>query len=119
MNNQRGTSVPKSKRREQTSVKVTGLFKSKKQGLYVGSIKADDEYGQLDGLVAKIKEARSEKAGLVFFLWKNTYEDGPYFNLFADVSREEDKPRRGSKAPRRKIEEDDDDDTTEESVDLD
>src|SRR3990167_5907602 len=112
--------MPKPKSNERTSLKVTGFFKAKKQGLYVGGIKPDDGYEGLANLVSKIKEAKAEKAGLVFFLWKNTYEDGPYFNMFVDVSRDEDRPRRGAKpasSQRRKIEEDDG--LEEESVDLD
>lgn len=72
-----------------TSIRLTGLFKTKKPGLFVGSVALKD----LDGLIGKIKEAREKKLGLTFFAWKNDPTqytgDGnpPALNLTVDVER--------------------------------
>lgn len=87
-----------------TSLRLTGLFKSKKKrGLAVGSIT------ELDDLKDLLKKAIAEEKGLVVFLWRNEVDDDsdkkqPDFTLYMDVNQEdEDRPRR------RKIEDDDDD----------
>ena len=72
-----------------TSVRLTGLFKTKKPGLFVGSVALKD----LGDLIAKIKEAREKELGLTFFAWKNDPErykgEGtpPALNLTVDVER--------------------------------
>lgn len=66
-----------------TSSRLTGLFKSKKQGLWVGTARPED----IEGLITKIKEAKKAGRGLTFFLWKNEGE-GPVFSLNCDVAQE-------------------------------
>ena len=87
-----------SKKKEYTSVQCTGLFKTKKKGLYVGS--TTDEY--FDKFVEKVKEAKKKGKGVAFFLWRNDPDksDTPY-TLYMDVNTDQPKGR--------KIEEDDDD----------
>ena len=65
--------------------RLTGLFKSKKQGLWVGTARPED----VERLISKIKEAVKAKRGLTFFLWKNDSEGGgPVFSLNCDVAQE-------------------------------
>lgn len=107
-----GGSKPKSG----TSVRLTGLFKSKtKRGLAVGSTT------ELEDLIAVVKKARASEQGLVWFLWRNEPDENsdkktPDFTLYVDVNKEEDdRPRRRSirdeedePRPRRKPVDDDD-----------
>lgn len=73
------------------SVRLTGLFVAKsKKGLATGTAKGEE----LDGLIAKIKEAKASGNGLVFFLWKQ--EGNPPFSLSVDVSKPYDKSRQRS-----------------------
>lgn len=86
------------------SVRLTGLFKTKRRGLWVGSVT------ELDAMKSKIKTAIAEDKGLVFFLWKNDDEDGPAYTISMDVSQDEDRPKGKSYGrPKRKPVEDDDD----------
>lgn len=81
----------KRKKKSGSSIRLTGMFKSKKRGLAVGSIT------DLDELIALVKKARAEEQGLVFFLWRNDIEDDekkqPDYTLYADVNKDEDRPR--------------------------
>src|SRR5688572_14487388 len=86
------------------SARITGLFRSKRKGLYVGTARPED----IEKLVEKIKAAMRAKKGLTLFLWKNDDADGPAFSLSADVAQ--DFP--GGKK-RRPIDEDDEDDERE------
>lgn len=86
-----------------TSLRLTGLFKAKKRGLFVGSA------SELGELIDVVKKAKADEAGLVFFLWRNQLDEDsdkkqPDFTLYVDVNQEEDRPRK-----RRKIEDDDED----------
>lgn len=89
--------------KKQTSVRLTGLFKTKKPGLYVGSTRAED----LSALIEKIKEAKSKGVGLTFFLWKNEPGKGPLYSLNTDL--EQPREQRTARPARRPIEPDDDD----------
>jgi len=89
-----------------TSLRLTGLFKTKRRGLWVGSVT------ELDEMKAKFKAALAEDKGLVFFLWKNEDEDGPAYTISMDVQQDDDRPR-GKK--RRPEPEDDDSDSEPES----
>lgn len=84
------------KRSNTKSVRLTGLFKTKRPGLFVGTCRAED----LKQLIAKIKAAKEEDKGLTFFVWKNQGE-GPTLSLSVDV--EQERPARTSRKP---IEED-------------
>lgn len=78
-----------------SGVRLTGLFATKRRGLYTGSIAAKSE--QLDGLIAKIKEAKAAGKGLSFFLWKSKFEDGPPFSVNVDIQQDApkgDRPKR-------------------------
>lgn len=89
------------RRREENPNKITGLFRSKnKRGLFVGT--ADEKY--LGNLIRIIKEAKADGKGVTFFLWKSDYEDGPAYNLTADVAQ--DRPK-GSGGRRRSSEDED------------
>lgn len=91
----------KSKR---TSIRLTGLFKTKRKGMYVGSV--DD----MDDLIGKIKEAKKAEKGLVIFSFRNedAEEGQPVFTMYADVQNE-----KGSGPKKRKPIEDDDEDADE------
>ena len=77
-----------------TSVRVTGLFKTKRPGMMIGTARAED----IDKLIEKIKEARGAKKGLTFMLFKNDRGDGPAASLLVDVEQE----RQGGQATRPK-----------------
>lgn len=88
-----------------TSVQCTGMFKTSKKGLYVGS--TTDEY--FDKFVEKVKEAKKSERGVTFFLWRNDPDKSEAaFTLYMD----ENKP---FKKKGRKIEEDDGDQSEETS----
>jgi hypothetical protein len=95
---------------KKTSVRLTGFFKTKKRGLYVGSI------DELDDLITKIKKAKAVDRGLVLFLWRNEDEEEgkPKFTSYVDVQREDDGGKRGKRKP---IEDDDEDTEPEEKDD--
>lgn len=102
------------KKKKGTSVRLTGMFKTKRRGLWVGSVT------EIDEMKSKIKTAIAEDKGLVFFLWKNEDEDGPAYTLSMDVSQDEDRPKGKTYGkPKRKPVEDDDEDQDEESEEKD
>jgi hypothetical protein len=88
-----------------TSLRLTGMFKTKRRGLFVGSV---SELGEMKD---KLKAALAEEKGLVFFLWRNedTEEGGPAYTLSMDVSQEDDRPKKSYGKPKRKPVEDDED----------
>ena len=86
-------------RTERTSVRVTGLFKTKKPGMMIGTARPED----IENLIEKIKEARAAKKGLTFMLFKNDRGDGPAASLLVDVEQE----RRSARPERAKPIEDD------------
>ena len=90
-------------------VRVTGLFKTKRQGLYVGGI--NDE--KLAELIALIKQAKAADKEITVFMWKSKFSDGPLFSLTMDLAQ--DKNERGSRPKRRPIEDDDDDNDQDEA----
>lgn len=81
-----------------TSARLTGLFKTKRPNLFIGSIE------DLKPLIEKIKEATNQKRGLTFFLWKNDPGKGPALSLSVDV--EQPREARAQQQPRRPIEAD-------------
>ena len=75
-----------------TSVRLTGLFKTQKRGLCVGTIQDET----IDKMIEKIKEAKKAGKELTVFLWVNDKKDKPnqpYFTVSLDVARP--KPQRG------------------------
>lgn len=69
------------------SVRLTGLFASRKPGLFVGTARPED----LRSLGPRIREALDSGKGLTFFLWDNDGrgdEGDPRFNLTADVAND-------------------------------
>jgi len=94
----------KRKKKQGTSIRLTGLFKaSKKRGLAVGSV------SELEEMIDMVKKARAEEQGLVFFLWRNEPDEDsdkkqPDYTLYMDINKEdEDRPKK-----RRQIDDDDD-----------
>lgn len=86
---------------EYNSIKVSGLFRTKRQGMYVGNISPD----VMEELQALMNTGKAQKNGVVLFMFKNQREGGPLFNLLADAA----KPRNdGKKKYRKPIDEDDD-----------
>ena len=92
-------------------VRLTGLFKTKRNGLYVGSVNEE----KIAELVQLIKKATKEEKEIVLFLWKSKYDDGPKFTLQADLQNDY-KPKGGARRGR-PIEDDDDDDAEDEPED--
>lgn len=87
--------------RKENPNKITGLFQSRnKRGLFVGT--ADEKY--LGNLIRIIKDAKADRKGVTFFLWKSDFEDGPAYNLTADVAQ--DRPRGGGRGRSREDEDD-------------
>lgn len=80
---------------EYNSIKLGGLFRTKRQGMYVGNIKPDT----LEELQALMNSKKAQRNGVVLFMFKNDRDNGPVFNLLADAA----KPRED----RRDIEDDD------------
>jgi hypothetical protein len=81
--------------------RLTGLFRTKRRELLTGTIDGE----ALDNLIAKIKDAKARKLGIVVFCWKNdrTADNpkAPIFNLSADVSTPmEDRPVQRSSSRR-------------------
>lgn len=99
-----------------TSLRLTGLFKTKKRGLFVGSVDADSD--QMSGLIDKIKAAKADEKGLVCFLWRNDPdEEGPAYTLSMDVSQDDYEGR--PKKKRKPVEDDDDESDEDEEKDED
>jgi len=92
-----------------SSVRLTGLFKTKRNGLYVGSLNAE----KIEELVVLIKKALKTEKDLTVFLWKSKYDDGPKFSVNMDLAQ--DRPQGGKR--RRPIQEDDDTDADNEEED--
>ena len=90
----------KRKNTDRTSIRVTGLFKTKKPGMMIGTARPED----VEQLIEKIKEARKAEKGLTFFLFRNDRGDGPAASLLVDVEQ----PRREQRkdVPRKPIESD-------------
>lgn len=88
-------------------VRLTGLFRTKRKGLYVGKVRADEELSALKKL---IKKAEAEGSDLTMFVWKNKDEDGPAFTLVADIAQDAE----GGKRRKRRDEDDEDEDQDEE-----
>ena len=65
------------------SIKLGGLFKTKRQGMWVGNIKPDE----LEELQALLNSKKVQRHGMVIFMFKNTRPDGPIFNLLADAAK--------------------------------
>ena len=69
-------------------VRLTGLWPSKKDGLFSGKLRPED----LEKLLDKVEEAAKNDAALVFLLWENTDKRGrkdPDFTLQVTVSEDE------------------------------
>lgn len=85
---------PRGSKSKFTSVRLTGLFKTKKRGLCVGTINEE----AIDKLIVKIKEAKQQHKDMTLFLWVNDKKDEenqPYFTASVDVTQ--DRPAPGKK----------------------
>ena len=65
-------------------VRLTGLFLTKRKGLYVGTL--DD--AKIDELIALIKKAKNAGKEITAFLWKSTFATGPAFSINMDIARD-------------------------------
>ncbi len=84
-------------RRERDSkyLRLTGLWESKKGGLFTGKLRAED----VEKLIEKCEEADKANSQIVFFLWENDQKRNrkdPDFTLQAAVADEEQSSRRRS-----------------------
>ena len=76
-------------------VRLTGLWPSKKDGLFSGKLRPED----IEKLQDKVEEAAESDAALVFLLWENTDKRGrkdPDFTLQVTVSEDDGGSRRSS-----------------------
>ncbi len=96
-------------------LRLTGLWESKKGGLFTGKIRVED----IDKLIEKCEEALKADAQLVCFLWENEVKDrkDPIFTLQVAVADEEDGKRRSSGSRRSRREEPEPEDDAEDSED--
>jgi cobalamin biosynthesis protein CobT len=80
-----------------TSVRLTGMFRTKKPGMYVGNLRKED----LEALIMKIKESKSDGKSLVFFLFRNLDKDSnSAFSLLVDSVHEDRTVRKSKKSSR-------------------
>jgi len=89
-----------------SSVRLSGLFRTKRKGMYVGNVKPD----QMEELQAIMNGKKAQKNGLVLFLFKADGDNRIAFTIFADAA----KPYEGAKK-RRPIEDDNEDSDNEDS----
>jgi len=64
------------------NTKITGLWKTKRPGLFVGTA------NELDDIISLVKKARAAGKGITFFLWKNDQDDYAAYNLVANVAQD-------------------------------
>lgn len=71
------------KGKKRTGVRLTGLFKTKKQGLLTGKLREEE----VKGLAKIVKRALVEEKEIVFFAYKN--DEGPaIYSIIADVQED-------------------------------
>lgn len=86
-----------------TSVRLTGLFSTKKDGLLVGTIEGE----ALEGLISKIKEAVAQNKGITLFVKEVDQPKGNYVaQIFADIDTRGADSGRQAASPRRAIQPD-------------
>lgn len=88
-------------KKKYTSIRLTGLFGTKKPGMYVGTARPEE----VEQLIEKCNEALEADKGVTFFLFKNKDRESDIaYSLAADVQQD----LRASKNRRsERIEEDD------------
>lgn len=67
------------------NTKITGLWKTKRDGLFVGTV------NDLEFIIALVKKARAAGKGITFFLWQNDQDDFAAYNLVANVAQDNPK----------------------------
>lgn len=94
------------KAKSATSVRLTGLFKTKKKGLLVGKLREED----VRGLAKLVKKALTDEKEIVIFAYREE-DDKRLYSLSADIAQEQSSGGRknygGSKSKSR-IEDDED-----------
>lgn len=100
-------------RRSSSRVRVTGLWETRRRGLYTGGLTQDQEdaLAGLRDLCAAVLDGKEER--LSFFMFENEGRRGPMFTIYADVGKAY-RSSRGGQSTGRRIEEPDDDDEHEE-----
>lgn len=61
---------------------ITGLWATKKDNLFVGTV------NELDDLIALVKKAKAAEKGITFFLWYNGDDSYAPFNLVGNVAQD-------------------------------
>lgn len=92
-----------------TSVRLTGLFKTKKKGLLVGKLREED----VKGLAKLVKKALTDEKEIVIFAYREE-DDKRLYSLSADIAQEQQGGSGGRKnysggKSKSKIEDDEDD----------
>ena len=61
---------------------ITGLWATKKDNLFVGTV------NELDDLIVLVKKAKAAEKGITFFLWYNGDDSYAPFNLVGNVAQD-------------------------------
>lgn len=70
------------KGKKSKGTRITGLFKTKRKGLYVGRMRSEE----IKGIRVLLKKAADEGKEVAVFMYKNEVEEGkPLFSLKADI----------------------------------
>lgn len=87
------------KKGNDNGVRLTGLFKTKRPGCYVGKMRAEE----IKPLRMLLKKAVDTEKDIAVFLYKNDNPgDGPLFSLKAALNEEMQKSGKYSKKPARR-----------------
>jgi hypothetical protein len=86
---------PRRSSANKTSVRLTGLFKTKRPNLFIGTSSPESTRALID----KLKEAVIAKKNLTFFLWKNDPGKGPILSLSVDLEQERQQQQRQPRKP--------------------
>ena len=95
------------KKNSDNGVRMTGLFKTKKRGCYVGKMRAEE----IKPLRLLLKKAIETEKDVAVFLYKNEEGDGPLFSLKAALNEDMQRGGYKKKPARRKPADDVDDDS--------
>ncbi len=98
----------KRKDKDSKYVRLTGMWESKKEGLFTGRLRAED----IDKLSEKVEEAKEAGVPLVFFLWQNEKDSrkDPDFTLQVALGEEEEGGRKPFKKSFKKRDEEEEED---------
>lgn len=88
----------RSEERDSKYVRLTGMWPTKKDGLFTGKMRTED----IDKLIEKAEEAEKNDKQLVFFLWENDKKErkDPEFTLQMAIAEEQEGARSSGRSSR-------------------